>query len=118
MSTQLDLAGYRNRHSLHSKMKRALWNVVWVLLFRPTPRFILNGWRIFLLRLFGAKIGANCVVHPSCRVWQPWKLVMGNYVALSERVDCYSVDFIRLGDSVTVSKDAFLSSGAKSEAFL
>lgn len=108
MSTQLDLAGYRNRHSLHSKMKRALWNVVWVLLFRPTPRGVLYGWRRFLLRCFGARIGRGVNVLPSCRIWQPWKLSMDDYSCLSERVDCYSVDQITIGTQVVVSQGAFL----------
>ena len=33
---------------------------------------------------------------------------MGAYSCLSERVDCYNADWIRLGDQVTVSQDAFL----------
>jgi len=105
---KLDLAHYQNRHSVKSKLARALWNVVWLFFFRPTPRCALNSWRIFLLRLFGARIGKNCVVHPSCKVWQPWRLKMGNYVALSECVDCYSVDWLTLGDSVTISQGVFL----------
>lgn len=105
---KLDLARYENRHSLKSKIARAIWNVVWLLFFRPTPRGALNGWRIFLLRIFGAKIGKHCVVHPSCRVWQPWKLAMGEYVALSEQVECYSVDKIVIGDSAAISQGAFL----------
>lgn len=104
----LDLASYQNRHSLKSKIARAVWNTVWTCLFRPTPRGFLNGWRIFLLRLNGAKIGCNCVVHPSCKVWQPWNLSIGNYVALSEYVDCYSVDRITIGDSVTISQGSYL----------
>lgn len=33
---------------------------------------------------------------------------MGEYVALSEHVDCYSVDMIVIGDSATISQGAFL----------
>ena len=45
---------------------------------------------------------------PSCRVWQPWKLTMGAYSCLSERVDCYNADEIRIGDQATISQDSFL----------
>ena len=44
----------------------------------------------------------------SCDIWQPWKLRLGAYVALSEHVLCYSVDFITIGNNVTISRDAFL----------
>lgn len=105
----IDLQHYKNRHSLKSKIFRVLWNVAWLLLFRPTPRGnLFRPWRAFLLRCFGAKLGKGANVLPSCRIWQPWKLEMGAYSCLSERVDCYNADWIRLGDQVTVSQDAFL----------
>ncbi|MEG2725459.1 MAG: putative colanic acid biosynthesis acetyltransferase, partial [Kiritimatiellia bacterium] len=69
-------------------------------------------WRILLLRMFGAKIGSHCVVMASCQIWQPWKLTMGNYVCLSERVNCYNSAPITLGEKTVVSQDAFLCSGA------
>lgn len=105
---KLDLARYQNRHSLKSKRARALWNVVWLFLFRPTPRGLLYGWRRFLLRLFGARIGVGVNILPSCKVWQPWMLTMGDYSCLSEDVDCYSVDRIEIGAQVVVSQGAFL----------
>jgi putative colanic acid biosynthesis acetyltransferase WcaF len=104
----LDLGHYANRHSWRTKFARAVWNVVWLFLFRPTPRGVLHGWRRFLLRCFGARIGRGVNVLPSCRIWQPWKLTMGDYSCLSERVDCYSVDQITIGAQVVVSQGVFL----------
>jgi putative colanic acid biosynthesis acetyltransferase WcaF len=105
---QLDLGNYKNRHPLSSKAARLLWNVVWIILFRPSPRGILYGWRRFLLRLFGAELGKGVIILPSCKIWQPWKLRMGNYSCLSENVDCYSVDFITIGEQVVISQGTFL----------
>lgn len=107
----LDLRHYKNPHTLKSKVARACWNVVWFLLFRPTPQrgfFFFNAWRIFLLRLFGARIGRHCAVKSSVRVWLPWNLELGDYVALDECVNCYSVDKIRIGSSSIVSRETFL----------
>ena len=105
----LDLKNYKNRHSLKSKIARVVWNVVWLFLFRPTPRGnLFRPWRIALLKLFGAKVAWSANVLPSCRIWQPWKLTMGEYSCLSENVDCYTVDEIVLGDQVTVSQNTTL----------
>lgn len=104
----LNLEKYQNRHSRKSKVTRAVWNTVWLLLFRPTPRGVLYGWRRFLLRLFGAKIGKGVNILPSCKVWQPWNLTMGDHSCLSEDVVCYSVDRISIGAQVVVSQGAFL----------
>ena len=102
---ELDLKNYKNRHSLKSKIVRTIWNVVWLLLFRTTPRGgLFRPWRIFLLKLFGAKVKWSSNVLPRCRVWQPWNLTMGAYACLSEDVDCYSVAAIKIGDQATVSQ--------------
>lgn len=103
------LQDYRNRHSQGSKIKRALWNVVWFCFFRPTPRGnLFRRWRAFLLRCFGAKIGKGCYILPDCRIWQPWKLELGDYSWLSQHVDCYAVDTVRIGAQCVISQDAFL----------
>lgn len=103
------LQDYRNRHSQGSKIKRALWNVVWFCFFRPTPRGnLFRRWRAFLLRCFGAKIGKGCYILPDCRIWQPWKLELGDYSWLGQHVDCYAVDTVRIGAQCVISQDAFL----------
>lgn len=106
----LDLKNYKNRHSQKSKILRVVWNIVWLLLFRSTPSRIrvFNAWRVFLLRCFGAKIGRHCAIFPNVEVWQPWKLILGDYVALDRDVVCYAVDRIKIGSQTTVSRGAFL----------
>ena len=102
---ELDLKNYKNRHSMKSKIGRGVWCLVWLLLFRPTPRgAIFRPWRILLLKVFGARVMWSSNVLPSCRIWQPWKLTMGAYACLSENVDCYTVDEISIGDQATVSQ--------------
>ena len=96
------------RHlSTQNKIARAIWQVVWLLLFRPTPR-PLHAWRCWLLRLFGAKVGRGAHPYPSARIWAPWNLEMGEYACLSEGVDCYCVDKITLGAHATVSQYSYL----------
>jgi putative colanic acid biosynthesis acetyltransferase WcaF len=103
---------YRNDFSSASLLRRFVWEVVWLLAFRPTPRWALHGWRRFLLRSFGAQVGMGCRIAPSCRVWAPWNLVMGEYSALGDGVDCYSMDRITIGSKVAVSQRSFLCAGS------
>lgn len=93
--------------SRRNKLARALWNGVWLLLYRPSPT-PLHGWRRWLLRLFGAKIGRGAHPYPSAKIWAPWNLTMGEHSCLSHQVDCYSVDKITLGAHSTVSQYSFL----------
>ena len=93
--------------SIENKIARALWQVVWLLLYRPTPR-VFHFWRRLLLRLFGAKIGKFVHPYPSARIWAPWNLEMGDHACLSEGVDCYCVAPIRIGAYSTISQYSFL----------
>jgi putative colanic acid biosynthesis acetyltransferase WcaF len=95
------------RLSWRNKVARSVWQIVWLLLYRPTPR-VLHGWRRLLLRLFGARIGIDAHPYPSARIWAPWNLDMGEHSCLSEFVDCYNVDRIWIGAHATVSQYSFL----------
>jgi putative colanic acid biosynthesis acetyltransferase WcaF len=103
----IDRSGYRNRLGWRNKLARTVWAVVWTVLFRPSPR-PLHGWRRFLLRCFGAKVGRGAHPYPGARVWAPWNLVMDDHSCLADGVDCYCVAPIRLGRSALVSQRAFL----------
>src|SRR5271165_2160713 len=98
---------YQNRLSWVNRVGRASWGVVWAILYRPspTPAF---AWRRMLLRLFGAQIGEGAHPYPSCKVWAPWNLVMGEHSSLAPQVDCYNVAQIELGAFATVSQYAYL----------
>ncbi len=93
--------------SLSNKIARTAWKVVWLLLYRPTPRAF-HAWRCLLLRAFGAKLGRSVHLYPSARIWAPWNLEMGDYSCISEYVDCYCVEKIRIGAHATVSQYSFL----------
>jgi putative colanic acid biosynthesis acetyltransferase WcaF len=97
--------------SLKRRSKRALWNCVWLLLYRPSPRPFF-AWRCMLLRLFGAKVGRRAHPYPSARIWAPWNLVMRDDACIADGVDCYNVDTITIGRFAIVSQRAFLCSAS------
>lgn len=105
---EVDLSGYQNKHSAKSKGIRLLWEVVWLVLFRPTPRWCLNWWRCFLLRLFGSKIGKGVRIQGSARIWQPWRLEIGDNSWIDGNVNLYTVDDISIGSNSVVSDGVFL----------
>lgn len=94
-----------------NQLGRVAWGVVWLMLFRPSPR-VLHGWRRLLLRLFGATIERGVHIYPSCRIWGPWNLQMMKYSCLAESVDCYCVAPIRIGAHATVSQYSYLCSAS------
>lgn len=95
-----------------NKAARAAWQIVWLLLYRPSPQ-ILQGWRRFLLRLFGARMGRGSNAYPSVRIWAPWNLEMQDYSCLSHFVDCYCVDKVIIGRNATVSQYSHLCTATR-----
>jgi putative colanic acid biosynthesis acetyltransferase WcaF len=99
------------RLGLGNKLARTAWQIVWLLLYRPTPKPF-HHWRVLLLKLFGAKIGAHAHIYPSSKVWAPWNLVMGDHSTLADGVDCYCVTKITIGSYSTVSQYSYLCSAS------
>lgn len=94
-------------HSALNKLGRITWGAVWATAFRFSPR-IFFGWRRFLLRCFGARIGTNARISPSVRVWAPWNLSVGSEAAIAHDVDLYCVTKLEIGSHATVSQYAHL----------
>ena len=104
---RVDRAVCPSPHSVGNKLGRLLWQVVWLLCFRPSPWFW-HAPRRGLLRVFGATVGKGVQVMPSVQIWAPWNLVLGDYATVSHGVDLYCVDRISIGAHATVSQRAFL----------
>jgi putative colanic acid biosynthesis acetyltransferase WcaF len=104
---QVDVSRHVSWYSTGNKAGRVLWHLVWLFLFRPTPRPFF-AWRRFLLRCFGARIGARVHVYPAAKIWAPWNLEMGDHSCLAGDVDCYCAGQITIGAHATVSQYSYL----------
>lgn len=94
-----------------NRLSRLLWQIVWTLLFRPTPPN-LHAWRCWLLRCFGARIGSRCFIYNDVVIWAPWNLQMENHSTLGRRVICYSMAPIYIGERAIVSQGVHLCTGS------
>lgn len=93
--------------SLGNKARRFLWNLVWLLCCRWTPA-PLHQWRIFILKLFGAKIGAQNFIYPDCKIWAPWLLTTEDVVTIGRGVEIYNPGGVYLGHHSILSQNAYL----------
>jgi putative colanic acid biosynthesis acetyltransferase WcaF len=96
--------------TIGNRIARQLWACVYIVFFRFSPR-PLHGYRAAILRLFGAKLGKNCHVYPSARIWAPWNLVMHDHAAIGDNVNCYSMAAITIGKNAVISQGAHLCTG-------
>jgi putative colanic acid biosynthesis acetyltransferase WcaF len=56
----------------------------------------LHGWRAFILRLFGAKLGRGCHIYSRAAIWAPWNLEAGDEAAIADGAIIYNQAPIRL----------------------
>jgi putative colanic acid biosynthesis acetyltransferase WcaF len=103
----MDPSTYVNRAGWRNLVARAAWGVIWLALFRTSPRPF-RAWRRFLLRCFGARIGRHVTVYPGVRVWAPWNLRILDHCWIGDEVDCYNVAEVRIGPNAVVSQRAFI----------
>lgn len=97
------------KYSLGELTRRLLWTLAQPLFrFSPRPCF---GWRRFLLRCFGAKIGRSVHVYPSATIYLPWNLEAGDQSAIGERALIYNLGRVTLGARVTISHCAHVCAG-------
>jgi putative colanic acid biosynthesis acetyltransferase WcaF len=97
--------------SFKGRLKRLIWNITWVFVFKFTP-FFLYEWRNSVLRLWGAKIGKKVHIYPSVKIWAPWNLEMEDNSCLGHNVNCYSVDKIFIAKNAVISQEVFLCSAS------
>jgi putative colanic acid biosynthesis acetyltransferase WcaF len=97
----------RPAFTLGNRVRRAAWNICYILFYRTSPRS-LHSWRAFLLRAFGGNLGPNCHFYPRSKVWAPWNLVCADQVTAADGAEIYNPAPINFGSHVILSQDAYI----------
>lgn len=95
--------------SLKEAMGIRLWHMVWLCLFRWTPKKM-NFWRLFLLRLFGAKL-ENVFIFSSARIYIPWLLEMNQGACLGPYSEVYNLGPVYFGENSVLSQYSYICNG-------
>ena len=102
-----------NRVAAKYSRKELFIRVLWCignLIFRLSPRpcFAL---RRSLLRVFGAKVGANVNIYRSALIYYPWNLEIGKDSSIGEWALVYNLGPVTIGERTTISQRAHLCAG-------
>jgi putative colanic acid biosynthesis acetyltransferase WcaF len=88
-----------------------LWWLVQAIAF-PLSLHNFNGFRCWLLRLFGATIGSGVLIRPTVRFTYPWKVEIGDNSWIGDDVVFYSLDRIHVGQHCIISQKTYLCTGS------
>ena len=108
---QLNIEGNRSARKYSSKefYLRILWGGArWLFRWSPRPCF---GFRNWLLRVFGARVGKQVHIYPSACIYFPWNLEIGDYSSIGEWTLVYNLGKISIGERSTVSHRVHLCAG-------
>lgn len=92
-----------------SVFTRISWYFISAAVFKSA--FPINSIKVFLLKMFGAKIGKGVVIKPHVNIKYPWRLTVGNYVWIGEHVWIDNLGDIIIEDNVCISQGAMLLCG-------
>lgn len=104
-----DIPTYIDNIPLSDKIRRFIWSVISLFLFKPFTLPFFNVWRIFILKCFGAKIGKGSIIHASAYIPAPWNLTIGKKSCIGPQVKLHIGKTI-IGNKVTISQRVYLCS--------
>ena len=112
MTGKTSLAAYNNQnyHPGAGWLKRILWFYTNALIFK-TSFFPSSNLKVFLLRLFGAKIGRKAVFRHRLNIKYPWFLTVGDFSWIGEEVWIDNLVPVKIGANVCLSQGAMLLTG-------
>lgn len=93
-----------------NKLILLLWYFVNVI-FINSYFIPISSLKVFILKLFGAKIGKGVVIKPKVNIKYPWKLEIGDYTWIGEKVWIDNLDIIIIGNNCCISQGALLLCG-------
>ncbi len=110
---QTDLARFDNAWYKPGRgaLVRLAWYFVNELVFKP-GLWPVNGLKVELLRLFGAKVGRGVVIKPCVNIKYPWRLTVGDYAWIGEQVWIDNLADVRIGAHACLSQGAMLLCGS------
>jgi putative colanic acid biosynthesis acetyltransferase WcaF len=69
------------------------------------------GWRRWLLRAFGTRIGGGVIIRPTATVTYPWKVAIGDFCWIGDDVVLYSLGDLTVGSHSMISQRSYRCGG-------
>ncbi len=94
--------------------REKVYRAIWMLVGKPLFRFSFHNWygfRAWLLRMFGARIGKGVRIRPTVNVEIPWNLDIREEVTIGDHAILYSLGTITIDVRTIVSQYAHLCAG-------
>jgi putative colanic acid biosynthesis acetyltransferase WcaF len=92
------------------RLKMAAWYFINALFF-INPLNPSSGFKVMLLRLFGARVGKGVVIKPGVNIKYPWRLEIGDHSWIGEKAWIDNLADVKIGADCCISQGAMLLTG-------
>lgn len=92
------------------KFRKFFWYFVNAYIMQ-SKLFPISALKVFVLRLFGAKVGKGVNIKPQVYIKYPWRLEIGDYVWIAEKVWFANESLVKIGNNVCISHEVVLMCG-------
>ena len=100
---------FKYQTNIRHRVKQILWFTVQnILKSIVIPSLV----RVFILRIFGAKIGNYCVIREDCFIKSPWLLELGDFVWIGRGSLIDNDERVKLGSNVCISQKCTILTGS------
>ena len=111
MNATTDLLTYNNSwFRPGSFLKRMSWHYINCIFFK-SGIFPFYGLKVFLLKIFGAKVGKSVKIKPFVNIKYPWLLSVEDNVWIGENAWIDNLTYVRIKKNVCISQGAYLLTG-------
>ena len=109
---KVDLSRYNNSwYKPGNAVKRVLWYYTNLIFFK-SGWFPFYGLKVFLLKLYGAKLGNAVLIKPFVNIKYPWLITIGDHVWIGEDVWIDNLAPVTIGNNVCISQGVLLLTGS------
>ena len=98
-----------------TKSQQFFWYLVHIIFF-VNPFSISSKLKVWILRLFGARVGKGVIIRTGVRIRYPWKLFIGDNSWLEEQVWIDNMANVAIGKNVCISQGAMLQTRTHNQA--
>ena len=113
MKNSVNLSQYSNmeyKKKSEGFFKTVFWYFTNIFFFK-NPFVVSSRLKVFILKMFGAKVGNNVIIKPIVNIKYPWFLEIGSNVWIGEEVWIDNLTKVVIENNVCLSQGAMLLTG-------
>ncbi len=105
--SSIDLKFSNHKRNLLELFLRIIWNITSFIFFYFPGRYF-SILRVYILRIFGARIGERVLINSKVEIYCPWNLEIGERSVLGRNVRIHNFAKVKIGNHCVISQWSYI----------